>query len=42
MCALWMSCSLQWPWRQPSKNITKNPTCEWHLRLYSKINTKDS
>jgi hypothetical protein len=24
---------------EPSKNITKNPTCEWQLRLYSKINT---
>jgi hypothetical protein len=25
---------------QPSKDITnKNPTCEWQLRLYSKINT---
>jgi hypothetical protein len=22
-----------------SKNITKNPTCEWQLRLYSKTNT---
>jgi hypothetical protein len=24
---------------KPSKNIPKTPTCEWQLRLYSKINT---
>ncbi|KAG7368977.1 hypothetical protein IV203_031720 [Nitzschia inconspicua] len=23
---------------EPSRNITENPTCEWQLRLYSKMN----